>query len=225
MKNVLQKSAVITLTVLLTGMMGGRVLAASNSSLSQVINAGTLTTDIADAAHTSVPSPSVTMTTGNVGFSCTSSSGTLGTNTARLYMSNAGAANLGWTLTIAATNGTTSKRADAGDNAHYDFNDAATSGCSDGADTDTYAGQLRVDPSVSTLTTDCQSCTTASISKGASAAFQEGTTDSITLLNAGAASDDIWRGYLTGVGLTQAIPASTEPGSYSLGLTLTATAQ
>ena len=48
--------------------------------------------------------------------------------------------------------------------------------------------------------------------------------DSVTLLNAAAASDDIWRGYLTGVGMSQTIPAEQPADSYSVNMTLTAAA-
>lgn len=225
MKNVLQKIAFIALSVVLTGMLSSRALAASNSSLTQTINPGTLTTDITDASRVSIASPTLAMTTSNVGFTCSTTTGTLGSNTSRLYISNASNASGGWTLTASATSGTTSLWTDQTYGTSYDFNDAASAGCSDGTDADTAGGQLRIDPSVGTITTDCQSCTMTGISKGSSAAFAEGTTDSITLINAGASSDDIWRGYLTGVGLTQSIPANTDWGHYSFGLTLTATAQ
>lgn len=47
-----------------------------------------------------------------------------------------------------------------------DFNDSTTSGCTDGADTDTSRGQLTLDPSVATLAVgQCTSCATTSITK------------------------------------------------------------
>jgi hypothetical protein len=38
-------------------------------------------------------------------------------------------------------------------------------------------------------------------------------------------SGSAWEGYLTGVSLSQKIPATQAAGSYSLGMTITATAQ
>ena len=205
--------------------------AASNSTFNQTINAGTLSTDILDASRVTVASPAVTMSAVNFSFNCqaagSASSGTFGSSTQRIYVMNPNGANNGWTLTLAATGGATAKWANAGSTNFIDYNDptGTTAGCSDGADAgDTVAGQMTVDPSVGTLTADCGSCTTTNVSKGSSASFNQGTVDSITLLNAAASSDDIWRGYLTGVDIKQTIPAETPADSYTVNLTLTATA-
>lgn len=204
----------------------GVAYAANNSTFNQTINAGALTTDIMDNTGASVASPSASMTAKSFAFTCqtggNASTGTFGSNTQRIYVTNPGAANNGWTLTLGATSGATSLWTAGGNT--FDFNDAGSSGCTDGADPDTKAGQLTVDPSVSTLTTDCASCTASNVTKGSSAAYVQGTTDSVTLLNAAAASDDVWRGYMTGAGLSQTIPAETPAGAYNLNMTLTATA-
>ncbi len=57
---------------------------------------------------------------------------------------------------------------------------------------------------------------------GSQASFT-GTTP-ITLISAAAASADIWNGYVTGIGLSQAIPAAQPLGSYSIDMTQTITA-
>lgn len=203
------------------------VEAANTPTFNQTINAGVLSTDILDASRVTVASPSVSMSTKSFLFTCASggsaSTGTFGSNTQRIYVINPSAANNGWTLTMAATSGTTSTWTDGGSNT-YDFNDSSSSGCGDGADADSAAGQLTIDPSVSTLTTDCTSCSTTNVTKGSNASFAEGSVDSVTLLSASAASDDIWRGYLTGVSLSQTIPAEQTPASYTINMTLTATA-
>jgi hypothetical protein len=200
---------------------------AANSTLNQTINPGVLATGILDDSRNPVGTPAVAMSAKNFSFECQngvdSSTGTLGTNTERLYVSNADAADNGFTLALAATDGATATWSNGGAET-IDFNDSASAGCTDGADGDTAAGQLTVDPA-GTLTTDCAACTTTGTSTGTLAAFSQGTTDSVTLLNAGATSDDVWRGYLTGVNLSQAIPAETQADSYTLNLTLTATAQ
>lgn len=202
--------------------------AASNSTLTQTITNGVLSTDILDASRNPVASPAISMSSKAFTFDCqtgaNASSGTLGTNTERVYVTNPGGANSGWNLTIAATSGATSTWANGGATRRIDFNDPTSSGCTDGADADTASGQMTIDPNTGTLTTDCQSCTTTGVTKGSSAAFSQGVIDALTLLSAAAGSDDIWRGYLTGAPISQVIPAETPADSYTLNLTLTATA-
>lgn len=219
---------VVTAMTVVAFLFGHSAHAASTSDLSQSINDGTLTTDIKDASRNSVASPSISMSAVSFSYACLSGgsapTGTLGSNSQRLYVDNPGAANNGWTLTLAATTGPTARWQNTGNTNNYDFNDSGSAGCTDGADTDTKAGQLTINPAVGTLTTDCATCTTANITKGSSAAYVESTTDSITLLNAAALSDDYGRWYLTGVGLSQTIPAEQAVDSYTLNLTLTVTA-
>lgn len=229
MGKITKKSILLSVGAALTLVVSssqGVVYAANNSTFNQTINAGVLSTDIMDASGVTVGSPSVSMSAKTLSFTCQSggsaSTGTFGTNTQRVYVINPGGADNGWTLTLAATSGPTAVWTAGGNT--FDFNDSGTSGCTDGADTDTKAGQLTVDPSASTLTTDCASCTTTSITKGTSTAYVEGTTNSVTLLNAAAASDNVWRGYMTGAGLSQTIPAETPAGAYTVNMTLTATA-
>ena len=204
------------------------VSAADNTDLNQTINAGTLTTDIRDASRVPVVAPAVAMSASTFSFDCLTGvsrpSGTFGTNTERIYVDNPSAADNGWTLTLAATDGATDDWENGGDTIQYDFNDPDTGGCGDGGDTDGLSGQLSVDPSGGTLTADCASCNTTNITLGGASAYNEGTTDSITLLNAAAASDDIGRWYFTGVDLDQTIPAEQEDDSYTINMTLTVTA-
>jgi hypothetical protein len=212
--------------VVLTLCLPQTAMAVNNSTFNQTINAGVLSTDMLDASQVTVASPSVAMTAKSLSFACQSggsaSTGTFGTNAQRIYVMNPGGANNGWTLTLAATSGATTTWVSGGNS--FDFNDPTTSGCGDGADADTKSGQLTVDPSVGTLTADCASCALTNVTKGTSTAFLQATTDSVTLLNAALSSDDIWRGYLTGVGLSQTIPAETPAGAYTINMTLTATA-
>lgn len=201
-------------------------MAANNSTFNQTINAGVLSTDILNASQATVASPSVTMGAKGFSFSCQSgggaSTGTFGTSSERIYVTNPDGADNGWTLTLGATSGATAVWTAGAET--FDFNDGGASGCTDGADSDAKGGQLTVNPSAGTITTDCTSCTATNVTKGSSTAYAEGTTDSVTLLNAAAGSDDIWRGYLTGVGLSQTIPAETAAGAYTVNMTLTATA-
>jgi hypothetical protein len=220
--------AAVLAVLLVSG--SGVAYAANNSTFSQVISTGTLSTDIMDASRVTVASPGVAMSGKSFSFDCqaggSASTGTLGTVAQRMYVNNPDGADNGWTLTVAATGGATGRWANGGANTFMDFNDptGSTAGCSDGADADTSVGQLGLDPSTGTLTTDCTSCTSTGVTLGSNASFNQGTTDSITLINAAAGSNDVWRGYLTGVTASQTIPAETPADSYTLNLTLTSTA-
>ena len=223
--------AIVTKNKLLIGVLSmvmfvsaGGVYAANNSDLTLQILAGSLATDIIDDNGVSVTAPTTALSTSNFSFACQSganaSTGTLGTNTQRLYAINPGAANNGFTLSIAATAGPTALWENSGATQTFDYNDAASSGCTDGADADTRGGQLTINPSVATLTADCTSCTNSGVTTGSSTAFVQGSADSITILSASAGSDDFYRGYLTGIGLSQTIPAEQAVDSYELNLTL-----
>lgn len=199
------------------------VYAASTSNFAQTINAGTLSVDIVDASYVTVGSPSVTMSSKTFSFSCLSggnaSTGTFGTASQVIYIKNPDAADTGWTVSLAGS-ATTAVWDSAGTD--YDFNDAGGSGCTDGADADSLGGQMTVDPSVGTLAAGaCSSCATTSVTKGSSASFVEGTTNSVTLLTGASGSDDIGDWRLTGVSISQTIPAEQAAASdYNIDLTL-----
>jgi len=198
--------------------------AANNANVTQTISSGTLVTDIRDASRVTVASPTFAMAGTTFSFNCQTTTGTIGSDSQRLYVDNPGAANAGYTLTLAATAGATGLWNNAGSTQSFDFNDPTTAGCTDGADADAKGGQLTVNPAASTLTADCSSCTVTGITKGASSAFSQGVTDSATLLTAAAGSDDVGRWYLTGIGLSQTIPGEQPNDSYTINLTATVTA-
>ena len=107
--------------------------------------------------------------------------------------------------------------------------DPTSGGCADGADAgDTVGGQLTVDATTSsTLNVGaCSSCGTANISTGASTAFSEGVTDSVTILDAAAASDDIGDWYIIGIDLSQQIPGEQPAAAdYNIDMVLTVAAK
>lgn len=186
--------------------------------------AGTLTTDIVDASYVPVGSPTMAMSAATFSFTCQTKTGSFGTASQQIYVNNNNGANNGWTLTVAAQ-ATTNVWDSVGTD--YDFNDLTGSGCTDGADAgDSVGGQMTVNPSVATLAIgQCGSCTTNNISKGSSAAFNQGTTDTITLLTATAASDDVGDWTLQGVSISQKIPAEQPAASdYDINMVLTVTA-
>jgi hypothetical protein len=170
--------------------------------------------DMVDGSGNGVASPSVTTTSFSKGFSCQTPTGTLGTATQKIRINNT-TDNPAWTLAIAASGGPTTRWV-SGSNS-YDFNDAGGSpaGCSN--------GQLSINPSVSTITPQTN-CTSTGVAKGAASAFSQGTTDSISLVTANnpAYIDCYWD--ITGINLSQKVPANQPSGNYSINLTLTLTA-
>lgn len=194
------------------------VSAQADTEFTQTISAGTLTTSILSETGQSVAAPSVPFSTVATSATCQTdgSTGVLGTNAQRLYVDNPGAAAAGWSLSIAATDGSSAEWEGSGANA-YAFNDPADGGCD--------AGQLTIDPSAATIDLDCAStCTNTGVSVGSTHPFVAGTDDAATLVSAGASSDDVWRGYLTDVEAVQTIPASQVPDDYSIDMTITAVA-
>ncbi|HEY1085427.1 MAG TPA: hypothetical protein VGE34_01735 [Candidatus Saccharimonadales bacterium] len=185
----------------------------------QIVLTGDLGVTIVDAGGTEVTSPVVpfssTITTTK---QCNTTTATLGVSSQRIRVTNALVTN-GWNVSIAAANPTSLWTAGA---SYYDFNDV--SGCSDGGDGDAWGGRLTVNPSGATVT-PTGSCTMTGVSKGSSAAFTEGTTNAITLLSATSGSQRFCDWDMTSVGLSQQVPSQTAPGSYSLDMVITATAQ
>lgn len=190
------------------------------TNFTQMINPGTLTVDVVDGSYATVASPTVAMNAVTFGFTCQAATGNFGTVSQVIYVKNPDASDTGWAVNLAASSPTASWTS-AG--TAMDFNDPTTGGCTDGGDADTLRGQMTVNPSVGTLTTgQCSLCTTTSVSKGSSAAFNEGTVNSINILTGAAASDDIGDWKLTGVAISQSIPAEQPAASdYAIALTLT----
>ena len=179
--------------------------------------------DMVDSAGASIANPIVNFGLINVSFTCQQSTATLGTTSQKIRFSN-GLATNGWSASIAATNGTSALWTSTG-GSMYDYNDPAgsPSGCSSGSDGDGRAGQLRVNPSASTIT-PVSGCSATGLTKGSNAAFSSGAVGSITLLTATSLADMYCAWDMTGTALTQTIPPGTQPGNYSLDLTLTTVA-
>ncbi len=176
------------------------------STLSQSITAGTASTDVRDAGNAIVGSPSFAMSAKTVSTAQQTSTGTFGTATQRISVDNPGGANNGFSIALNATVPGTGVWTDGASHT-YAYNGTAAT------------GQLTVDPSVSTWT--AVTGTIASITKGTSTAFSGSTP--ITLASTSAALEDIWNGYMTGVGLSQTIPANTPAGTYTIPMTQTLT--
>jgi hypothetical protein len=212
----------LVLSVMMVGGLSGTtyVLASSTSNFTQTINAGTLAVDIVDGSYVTVGSPTMAMSAATFSFTCQTKPGSFGTASEVIYVSNPDAADNGWTVSFAAQ-ATTNVWDSAGTD--FDFNDSTGSGCTDGADAgDTVGGQMTVDASVATLAVgQCASCVVTNVTKGSSAAFVEGTTNTITILTGAAASNDIGDWKLTGVSISQKIPAEQPAASdYDINMVL-----
>lgn len=178
--------------------------ASSSSTFNQSIT-GTLGVDIIDGSDVTVGSPSVTFTSKSFLATAQTSTGTLGVTAQKIRVTNPTTIAT-WAMTIAATSGNTTLWS-AG-TPTMDFNGAAS------------AGRLTVDASGGTLV-GVGSTATTNVTKGSSTSFAQGTTDSITLLTAGASAQAPGQWDFTGVSMTQDIPALQATGSYSISMTLT----
>lgn len=205
----MKKTILIVIAIVLVTTHTSIVNAATTSSskLSQVIGAGVLSTSINDAGGAVVSNPSFSLSSVNVSTATQTTTGTFGTSSQRITVDNPGGANNGWTLALAATDGASATWSNGSNT--YLFNGTTTT------------GQLTLNPAIATLTPS-GSYTATGITKGIQATFSAATP--ITLLTAASTSDDIWNGYLTGVGVSQIIPASQPTGSYTIDLTQTVTA-
>lgn len=175
------------------------------STLTQVIDDGTASTDIRDGSGNVLATPSIGLNATTLSTSQQTTTGTFGSGTQRITVDNPGGANNGWSLALNATTPGTGKWTSAGN--EYAYNGTAST------------GQLTVDPSVGTITPTVGGGT--GVTLGTSGAFTG--SGAITLMSASAASADIWNGYVTGIGLSQAIPANQPAGTYTLSMTQTLT--
>lgn len=181
----------------------------TDSTLSQQITGGVLSTSIRDNTGVVVASPSFTINSVAVSTAAQTATGTFGSSTQRIYVDNPGGADNGWSLSLAAKNGAPATWND-GSGHTYAFNGTTTT------------GQLTINPSVATLTPTGTNTATG-VTRGTQATFTGATP--ISILVAGNTAEKIWNGYLTGVGVSQIIPASQPAGTYTIELVQTVAAQ
>ncbi len=185
----------------------GAASAATNPTLSQIINGGSLTVDIVDSTNSNatVAAPTVAFGATNFSFNCETATATLGTATQQIYVSNM--VENGVKLDLNSAVPGTSKWTDGANN--YKYDDATGSGCT--------AGQMSVD-ATGTFTQD-DGATAPDVSQAASS-FSS--TSPVTLLTT--TTDKAWTGSLEGIDLSQKVPAEQSPGTYSLNMVLSAIA-
>lgn len=194
---------------ILVGSSSAYAALTDSTNLTQGITDGTLATFIGDTGGSEVATPNVNFPAQTVSGSMQTSVGTFGTNSERIYVDNPGGADNGWTLALAATSGPGTDWTSGGNTYAFDAATAAN-------------GQLTVNPAVGSITATLG--TTTGISLGSSATFNNGVVDSVGLMTAAAGADDINRVYLTGVSMSQTIPAGTPAGTYTLDFTQTVAA-
>lgn len=179
---------------------------------------GILVVDIVDASGNTVNSPSVNFSASQLGFGCDTPTATLGVTAEKLRILN-DTDNPAWSISIAATSGPSALWTTGLD--HYDFNDS--SGCSDSGDTDSFGGQLTINPGTATISPET-SCSSSNISAATQNSFEEGITNSILLFSANSSADIGCYWDIEGITLQQQIPQEQNTGSYSIDLTVTALA-
>lgn len=213
-KKALSKKIGLLVALIATFAIGSIASASNQSTLNQAINDGSKSVDVVDGSGVTVASPSVSFGAASFSFDTQDGTGTLGTaaQAIRAYNPTAGAT---WSVSIAASSPTALWT--SGGNT-YDFND--TSGYTDGVDTDTKGGQMTINPAVGTIA-GVSGCATTNVSAGTSTSFVEGSANSIGLMTAASGAPTYCRWDLTGISLTNKIPASQPSGAYSLSLVLT----
>lgn len=182
----------------------------------QIASTGSLEAKFVDSGGAEILSPSLTFSTTAASIDCQTVSATLGTSNQKLRITNT-TGSPSWSLSIAALSGETSQWSNGTDS--YDYNDSTGSGCTDGADADTNAGQLSINPGSGTSSPQ-SGCTNTGVTLGSSSAFVQGTTSSIGLISASGSAGTGCYWDVTGIDLSQTIPP-TKSGTYSLNLSIT----
>jgi hypothetical protein len=209
----------MTLAVILAVFSFGTfsVQASDTTQMSQSIT-GALDVAIVDGSGNIVANPNVAFSSKAFSMIFQSSTATLGAAGERLRVTNPSGSTDTWTLSIAATGGTTTTWTNGVNT--YDYNDP-TASAGDGADTDSVGGQMTIDPSAGTIA-GVGGTNVANVSKGSSFGFSEGTKNSIDLVTAASGAQKPGQWDFTGAAITQTIPGGQATGSYSIDMTLTA---
>ena len=182
---------------------------------------GSLDIRFADATDTTLTNPTTVFSAAMTGKTASTTTAKLSNNSSQQLEVANSLSTTGWSVSLAATGGSTAKWTQTGDAANYAFNS-----------TNTDQGQLSVDLSSSVFTASGstplgQACTTAGLSYGAGGAFVAGTAsaNAITLVTASSSSGLTCLFKLQDISLKQTIPAYQKPGTYTLPVTVTVVAQ
>ena len=182
---------------------------------------GSLDIRFADATNATLTNPTTVFSAAMTSRTASTTTAKLSNNSSQQLEVTNSLSTTGWSVSLAATGGSTAKWTQTGDAANYAFNS-----------TNTDQGQLSVDLSSSAFTASGstplgQACTTAGLSYGAGGAFVAGTAsaNAITLATASSSSGLTCLFKLQNITLKQTIPAYQKPGTYTLPVTVTVVAQ
>jgi hypothetical protein len=170
-----------------------------------------LSVGIVDSNGTPVANPTLTMAATATSFACQTTSGALDSGQ-KIRLTNT-TNNPAWTLSIAASGGPTANWSTGSQT--YKYNDSAGAGCTN--------GQLSINPASASLSPQ-SGCSTTGVTLGTNTAFASGVTDSITIASASSGSNINCYWDISGVTVSQTIPAETPVGNYGINMTLTVTA-
>ena len=212
MKNAIKNTAKrVFASALLIGMCAGMAAYADNvGNLTLSISNGTRAVNLVNGNGLNQTTTDIAMTSTNYSFAGQTSTGTLGDDTPVaatddqiIHVSNP--TNTDWTLTF-DLNGSTN------------WEDGLLTMPANGT---TSTGLLAVDPSSAVILDSIGGSASAGIT-GASASDYNGGS-AVTLVTATGANAQYDEFFITGVGLTQNIPAEQEVGNYTINMTLTFT--
>ena len=182
---------------------------------------GSLDIRFADATNATLTNPTTVFSAAMTGRTASTTTAKLSNNSSQQLEVANSLSTTGWSVSLAATGGSTAKWTQTGGIANYAFNN-----------TNADQGQLSVDLSSSVFTASGstplgQACTTAGLSYGAGGAFVAGTAsaNAITLATASSSSGLTCLFKLQNISLKQTIPAYQKPGAYTLPVTVTVVAQ
>ena len=182
---------------------------------------GSLDIRFADAANATLTNPTTVFSAAMTGRTASTTTAKLSNNSSQQLEVANSLSTTGWSVSLAATGGSTAKWTQTGGTASYGFNNSNAN-----------QGQLSVDLSSSAFTASGstplgQACTTAGLSYGAGGAFVAGTASAsaITLATASSSSGLTCLFKLQDISLKQTIPAYQKPGTYTLPVTVTVVAQ
>ena len=182
---------------------------------------GSLDIRFADAANATLTNPTTVFSAAMTSRTASITTAKLSNNSSQQLEVANSLSTTGWSVSLAATGGSTAKWMQTGGTASYDFNNSNAN-----------RGQLSVDLSSSAFTASGstplgQACTTAGLSYGAGGAFVAGTAsaNAITLATASSTSGLTCLFKLQNISLKQTIPAYQKPGTYTLPVTVTVVAQ
>ena len=181
---------------------------------------GSLDMRFADATNATLTNPTTVFSAAMTSRTASTTTAKLSNNSSQQLEVTNSLSTTGWSVSLAATGGSTAKWTQTGDAANYAFNS-----------TNTAQGQLSVDLSSSAFTASGsmplgQACTTAGLSYGAGGAFVAGTASANAITLATASNSSLTCLFkLKNISLKQTIPAYQKPGTYTLPVTVTVVAQ